>query len=61
MTIPWRPCPIAAALMQNADRLLAAPPEIMPADVLAVSRHAPVSRISARSFHSQADRGATQR
>lgn len=28
--------PIAAALMQNADRLLAAPPEIMPADVLAV-------------------------
>jgi quinol monooxygenase YgiN len=28
--------PIAAALMQNADRLLASPPEIMPADVLAV-------------------------
>jgi len=27
--------PIAAALMQNADRLLAAPPEILPADVLA--------------------------
>jgi hypothetical protein len=27
--------PIAAALMANADRLLAAPPEIMPADVLA--------------------------
>ena len=27
--------PIAAALMQNADRLLAAPPEIRPADVLA--------------------------
>ncbi len=28
--------PIAAALMQNADRLLASPPEIAPADVLAV-------------------------
>ena len=27
--------PIAAALMQNADRLLAAPPEILAADVLA--------------------------
>ena len=27
--------PIAAALMENADRLLAAPPEILPADVLA--------------------------
>ncbi len=27
--------PIAAALMENADRLLASPPEIMPADVLA--------------------------
>ena len=27
--------PIAAALLQNADRLLAAPPEILPADVLA--------------------------
>jgi quinol monooxygenase YgiN len=27
--------PIAAALMSNADRLLAAPPEILPADVLA--------------------------
>ncbi|HKA03327.1 MAG TPA: antibiotic biosynthesis monooxygenase [Acidimicrobiales bacterium] len=27
--------PIAAALMANADRLLATPPEIMPADVLA--------------------------
>jgi quinol monooxygenase YgiN len=27
--------PIAAALMDNADRLLAAPPEILPADVLA--------------------------
>lgn len=27
--------PIAAALMANADRLLAAPPEILPADVLA--------------------------
>ena len=27
--------PIAAALMQNAERLLAAPPEILPADVLA--------------------------
>lgn len=27
--------PIAAALMQNADRLLASPPEILPADVLA--------------------------
>jgi quinol monooxygenase YgiN len=27
--------PIAAALMENADRLLAAQPEIMPADVLA--------------------------
>jgi len=27
--------PIAAALMANADRLLAAPPEIFPADVLA--------------------------
>jgi quinol monooxygenase YgiN len=26
---------IAAALMANADRLLAAPPEILPADVLA--------------------------
>jgi hypothetical protein len=26
---------IAAALMQNADRLLAGPPEILPADVLA--------------------------
>ena len=28
--------PIAAALMANADRLLSAPPEINPADVLAV-------------------------
>ncbi len=28
--------PIAEALMANADRLLAAPPEILPADVLAV-------------------------
>ena len=27
--------PIAAALMQNAERLLASPPEILPADVLA--------------------------
>jgi quinol monooxygenase YgiN len=27
--------PIAKALMANADRLLAAPPEILPADVLA--------------------------
>jgi quinol monooxygenase YgiN len=27
--------PIAAALMANADRLLAEPPEILPADVLA--------------------------
>ena len=27
--------PIAAALMQNADRLLATAPEILPADVLA--------------------------
>jgi quinol monooxygenase YgiN len=27
--------PIAAALMANADRLLAQPPEILPADVLA--------------------------
>ena len=27
--------PIAAALLANADRLLAAPPEINPADVLA--------------------------
>jgi quinol monooxygenase YgiN len=27
--------PIAAALMDNAERLLAAPPEILPADVLA--------------------------
>ena len=27
--------PIAAALMANADRLLAAPPEILPAEVLA--------------------------
>ncbi|CAN5699056.1 MAG: putative quinol monooxygenase [Iamia sp.] len=27
--------PIAAALMENADRLLASSPEIMPADVLA--------------------------
>jgi quinol monooxygenase YgiN len=27
--------PIAAALMQHAERLLAAPPEILPADVLA--------------------------
>jgi quinol monooxygenase YgiN len=27
--------PIAAALMANADTLLASPPEIMPADVLA--------------------------
>jgi quinol monooxygenase YgiN len=27
--------PIAAALMANADRLLATPPEILPADVLA--------------------------
>ena len=27
--------PIAAALMANADRLLGAPPEILPADVLA--------------------------
>lgn len=27
--------PIAAALMDNADRLLASPPEILPADVLA--------------------------
>lgn len=27
--------PIAAALMENADRLLASAPEIMPADVLA--------------------------
>ena len=27
--------PIAAALLANADRLLAAPPEILPADVLA--------------------------
>jgi len=27
--------PIAAALMENADRLLAEPPEIRPADVLA--------------------------
>ncbi len=27
--------PIAAALMENADRLLASPPEILPADVLA--------------------------
>ncbi len=27
--------PIAEALMANADRLLAAPPEILPADVLA--------------------------
>ena len=27
--------PIAAALTANADRLLAAPPEILPADVLA--------------------------
>jgi quinol monooxygenase YgiN len=28
--------PIAAALMQNADRLLSTPPEINPADVLAI-------------------------
>lgn len=28
--------PIAEALMANADRLLAAPPEIRPADVLAI-------------------------
>lgn len=27
--------PIAAALMENADRLLSGPPEILPADVLA--------------------------
>jgi quinol monooxygenase YgiN len=27
--------PIAAALMEHADRLLAAPPEILPAEVLA--------------------------
>jgi len=27
--------PIAAALLANADRLLATPPEIMPADILA--------------------------
>lgn len=27
--------PIAAALMENADRLLASPPELMPADLLA--------------------------
>lgn len=27
--------PIAAALMENADRLLASPPEILPAEVLA--------------------------
>jgi len=27
--------PIAAALMANADRLLASPPEILPADILA--------------------------
>jgi quinol monooxygenase YgiN len=27
--------PIAAALMQNADRLLASAPEILPADILA--------------------------
>jgi quinol monooxygenase YgiN len=27
--------PIAAALLANADRLLASPPQIMPADVLA--------------------------
>ena len=27
--------PIAAALMENADRLLSSPPEILPADVLA--------------------------
>jgi quinol monooxygenase YgiN len=27
--------PIAAALMANADKLLATPPEIMPAEVLA--------------------------
>jgi quinol monooxygenase YgiN len=27
--------PIAAALMEHADRLLAVPPEILPADVLA--------------------------
>lgn len=27
--------PIAAALMENADRLLASPPELMPAEVLA--------------------------
>jgi quinol monooxygenase YgiN len=28
--------PIAAALMENADRLLSVPPEINPADVLAI-------------------------
>lgn len=28
--------PIAAALMENADRLLSAPPEINPAEVLAI-------------------------
>jgi quinol monooxygenase YgiN len=28
--------PIPAALIQNADRLLAAPPEILPADVFSV-------------------------
>ena len=28
--------PIAAALMEHADRLLSAPPEINPADVLAI-------------------------
>jgi quinol monooxygenase YgiN len=27
--------PIAAALLENAERLLAGPPEILPADVLA--------------------------
>jgi quinol monooxygenase YgiN len=33
--------PIAKALMTNADRLLAAPPEILPADVLAAKLPAP--------------------
>ena len=39
--------PIAKALMANADRLLAAPPEILPADVLAAK--VPACKASDRS------------
>ena len=50
--------PIAAALMQNADRLLAAPPEILPADVLASKAPDPVRGATRRGIRGGPRRSA---